>query len=122
MVDHMTDHVDFPGVAGVPDACTLPTAERPLRIAEWDAFFATAVTGAGRSASQQATFRLRPDAAVAAQGADLVVRETQCCSFFTFGLIASGGGLELTVTVPPAQTPVLDAILDQALAVAGGQP
>jgi hypothetical protein len=27
----------------VPDACTLPTAEQPLRLAEFDELFATAV-------------------------------------------------------------------------------
>jgi len=108
---------DFPRIA--EDACTLPTAEQPLRIAEWDELFATAVTGSGRPAAEQAIFRLRPDAAVAARAADLTVRETQCCSFFTFGLIASGGGLDLTVKVPSAQTPVLDALLDQALAAGG---
>ena len=102
-------------------SCTLPTAERPLRSAEWAGLLASAGTGARRTAAQQATLRLRPDPAVAARAGDLAVRETQCCSFFTFGLIASGGGLELTVTVPPAQTAVLDALLDQAArAVAGG--
>ena len=91
----------------------MPTAEQPLRIAEWDELIATAVTGVGRPAAEQAIVRLRPDPAVAARAGDLAVRETQCCSFFTFGLIASGGGLELTVTVPPAQTAVLDALLDR---------
>ena len=118
IVDDMTDRMDLLGVA---DACTLPTAEQPLRIAEWDDFFATAVIGADRTAAQQARFRLRPDAELAARAADLTVRETLCCSFFSFGLIASGGGLELTVTVPAAQTPVLDALLEQAKAIAGGQ-
>ncbi|MFC7479812.1 hypothetical protein ACFQX7_06905 [Luedemannella flava] len=28
--------------AWAPEACTLPTAERPLRLAEFDALFATA--------------------------------------------------------------------------------
>ena len=50
-----------------------------------------------------------------------MVRETQCCSFFIFGLTASGSGLELTVTVPPAQAPVLDALVNQATAMAEGQ-
>jgi len=106
----VTDPINF---LGVVDACTLPNAAQPLRSAEWEDLLATAVTGADRTAAQQATFRLRPDADVAARAADLSVRETQCCSFFTFGLIASGGGLELTVTVPPEQTAVLDALLDR---------
>jgi len=102
--------------------CTLPSVERPLRIAEWEELFVTAVTGAHRTTAEQATFRLRRDPALAAQVADLTVRETRCCSFFTFGLIASGGGLELTVTVPPAQTPVLDALCNEAAAWDEGQP
>jgi len=102
-------------------SCTLPTAERPLRAAEWGDLLASAATAVRRTAAQQATVRLRPDPAVAARAGDLAVRETQCCSFFTFGLIASGGGLELTVTVPAAQTAVLDALLEQATrAVTGG--
>jgi hypothetical protein len=102
-------------------SCTLPTAERPLRAAEWDDLLASAATAVRRTAAQQAAVRLRPDPAVAARAGDLAVRETQCCSFFTFGLMASGGGLELTVTVPPAQTAVLDALLEQAArAVTGG--
>jgi len=32
----------------VPDACTLPTAERPLRLAELDDLFATAVRAVHR--------------------------------------------------------------------------
>jgi len=84
--------------------------------------FVTAVTGAHRTTAEQATFRLRPDPALAARVADLTVRETQCCSFFTFGLMASGGRLELTVAVPPAQTAVLDALFHQGAALAEGQP
>ena len=105
----MTDRIEL---LGMVDACTLPTVEQPLRIAEWHEFIATAVIEVGRSAAVQAILQLRPDPAVAARAGDLAVRETQCCSFFTFGLIASGGGLELTVTVPPAQAAVLDALLD----------
>ena len=101
--------------------CTLPSTERPLRIAEWEGLFVTAVTGAHRTTAERATFRLRPDPALAARVADLTVRETRCCSFFTFGLIASGGGLDLTVTVPPAQTPVLDALFHRATPLAEGQ-
>ena len=110
IVDGMTDRIELLGVA---DACTLPTVEQPLRIAEWHEFMAAAVIGVDRPAAGQAIVRLRPDPAVAARAGDLAVRETQCCSFFTFGLIASGGSLELTVTVPPEQTAVLDALLDR---------
>ncbi|MFD6394998.1 hypothetical protein [Nocardia sp. NPDC060259] len=33
----------------VPDACTLPTVEQPIRVAEFDRFFAESVHGMGRA-------------------------------------------------------------------------
>ena len=104
-----------------PDACALPTADRPLRLAEWDELFAAATTGVRRSDPNRATFQLHPDPAVAAQAADLTVRETQCCSFFTFDLMATGGELQLTVTVPTEHVPVLDALAGRAAPVTGGR-
>lgn len=47
---------------------------------------------------------------MAAQAAGLVVRETACCSFFTFTLTATGGALELGVAVPDSHVEVLDAL------------
>jgi hypothetical protein len=44
----------------VPSACTLPTAEQPLRVAEFDALFATA-TSAERVAPGELRFALPPD-------------------------------------------------------------
>lgn len=40
---------------------------------------------------------------MAAQAADLAVRETGCCSFFTFSLITTGGSLWLETSVPDSQ-------------------
>ena len=98
----------------VPHSCTLPTAEQPLRVAEFDDLFATAVTGAARPAPERLTLRLEPTPSVAAAAADLVVRETGCCSFFTFALTAAGGELTLDVTVDAAHVAVLDAIARRA--------
>ena len=94
----------------VPEACTLPTAERPLRVAEFDRLFAAA-TMAERLGPTQARIALPSSPEVAAQAADLVVRETQCCSFFTFSLVATGGQLHLDVAVPESQVSVLDAVV-----------
>ncbi|MFI6368162.1 hypothetical protein ACIBG0_36125 [Nocardia sp. NPDC050630] len=62
---------------GVPDACTLPTAEQPIRVAEFDRFFAESVS--------RRPDRTRLDLLVAVDaepaGGDLAVRETGCCSF-----------------------------------------
>ena len=103
----------------VPDACTLPTVEQPLRTTAFDDLFGQAVTAVDRVENQRARLVLRPDPAVAARVADLMVRETDCCSFFEFTLSATGGALTLDVTVPPAQIPVLDVLLDRARTAAG---
>ena len=97
-----------------PDACTLPTADRPFRIAQFDALFADDVTDVHRSAPDRARFTLRPDPATAARAADLSVRETACCSFFEFTLSATGGRLTLTVATPPEHVAVLDAFVKRA--------
>ena len=94
-----------------PEACTLPTVERPLRIAEFDRLFATAAAPVERLGPQIARIVLPPRPELAADAANLVVRETQCCSFFAFALTATGGRLHLDVTVPENQIEVLDAIV-----------
>jgi hypothetical protein len=91
------------------EACTLPTAERPTRLAEFDDLFAR-VRGVTRAEPTRLALELEPRADVAARCADLVVRETECCSFFTFALVATGGSVRLEVTVPGAHTGVLDAL------------
>lgn len=98
----------------VPTACTLPTAEQPLRLAEFDALFAADVTDVQQSSSDTALLTLRPDPSVAARAADLAVRETACCSFFEFTLTATGGQLTLQIRTPAAQIEVLDALADRA--------
>ena len=100
----------------VPDACTLPTAEQPLRAREFDELFRDATTGVQRVDAQRARLVLRPEPGVAARAADLAVRETQCCSFFGFTLSATGGELTMDITAPPGQVDVLDALVDRARA------
>jgi len=97
-----------------PDACTLPTAERPLRIASFDQFFAGAVRAVTRPGPDRLRLDLRPGPEVAARAAELAAAETECCSFFTFALTASGGGLTLDVSVPDGQVAVLDALTRRA--------
>jgi hypothetical protein len=97
----------------------LPTPQRPLRLAEFDELFTTAVWSVERLDRRQVRLELAPEAAVAARAADLLVRETQCCSFFTFTLTATGGQVSLEVAVPDGQVEVLDALTDRAVAGAG---
>ena len=103
----------------MPEACTLPTVERPLRLAEFDELFATSVLSVERLDPARLRLRLEPDASVAARAADLMVRETGCCSFFAFTLTAAGGTVQLDVAVPAAQVGVLDALADRAAAGTG---
>jgi hypothetical protein len=89
------------------EACTLPTVDRPVRQAE----FSWLLARAEMSWVDQTTLQLRLPPETAATVADLIVRETRCCSFFTFALIATAGKLRLDVTVPEAHADVLDAMV-----------
>lgn len=99
-----------------PADCTLPTAERPVRSAEFGELFRAAVTGAERIGPQQLRLTLRRDRQVAAQAAQLATAETECCSFFTFTLTVANDSLALDVSVPPARVAILDALAGQARA------
>jgi len=103
----------------VPDACTLPTAEQPLRAKEFDDLFRDAVTAVRRIDTGRARLVFRAEPALAARAADLAVRETRCCSFFGFALTATGGELTLDITAPPSQVAVLDALFNKARSAAG---
>jgi hypothetical protein len=95
------------GEQWVPDACTLPTAERPLRIAEFDDLFA-AVLRAVRRAPTRLDLVLPP--AMEADARDLAQRESQCCSFFEFAFEPTDDGVVMRIEVPPSQIEVLDSI------------
>lgn len=101
-----------------PRSCTLPTAEQPLRVAEFDELFSRFVRRVERVEPGRVRLELEPAAEVAARAADLVVRETACCSFFTFTLTATGGALVLEISVPGGQVAVLDALTTRAAGTA----
>ncbi|MET7401518.1 hypothetical protein ABZS66_49360 [Dactylosporangium sp. NPDC005572] len=99
----------------VPDACTLPTAERPLRLAEFDALFTTAVRDVETVSPTRARMLLTGPAGLEAAVRDLAARETQCCSFFTFTVTPQPpDSLVLDIEVPPAHTGVLAALVGRA--------
>lgn len=116
MTDELGLHPDF-----APDACTLPTAERPVRTAEFEQLFADAVTDVEHRAPGDLRLVLRATEEYAARAARLAARETACCSFFTFTLILGAGTAELGVTTEPGHERVLDALASVARAHAGGQ-
>lgn len=93
----------------VPDACTLPTAERPLRVAEFDALFADALLGVDRQGPGRV--RLVLDGAAEDRARELARRETGCCSFFTFAFHGDGRGrLLMDVSAPDEHAAVVDAL------------
>ena len=99
-----------------PAACTLPTAARPLRLAEFDALFAAAVRGVDRPGPTRLSLTLADAPGRAEQVRDLTAREGACCSFFAFDLTA-GDPMRLDISVPPAHRVVLDAL---AARITGG--
>jgi hypothetical protein len=108
-----SSEVDVPE-SWVSQSCTLPTAERPLRVAEFDRLFTDAVRGADRPSRTRLKLDLEPSAEKAAQAAGLMVSETACCSFFTFTLTSTGGALELEIAVPDSHVEVLDVLAARA--------
>src|SRR5215471_11066558 len=101
-------------LAWVRQACTLPTAERPVRVAEFDELFASALHGQQRLAPTRLRWRLDPAAEPAIR--DLAGRETECCSFFSFTVTPAGEAVQVDVEVPAAQAGVLDALAGRAAA------
>ena len=95
-------------VGWVPEACTLPTVDRPLRLSEFDELFTTALLLQERTAEQRLRWRLDP--ATDATVRDLSARESECCSFFAFTITADRTDLTVDVEVPPAHVDVLDAL------------
>ncbi|MDG6107998.1 hypothetical protein [Dactylosporangium aurantiacum] len=110
----------------VPDACTLPTVEQPLRLAEFDALFSTAVRAVETVTPTHARLRLSGPAGLAATVRDLAARETACCSFFAFTVAVTGqpagGGeaLTLDVRVPDRYADVLASLAGRAAAALQG--
>lgn len=118
-VERMTDQVS-PGLAWVPDACTLPTTEQPLRLAEFDALFTDAVRDAERLSTQRQRIALAAGPDLEGTVLDLTAREAGCCSFFTFTITShTPGQVQLDIEVPIDHIDVLDALADRAAAVRG---
>ena len=96
----------------VPDTCTLPTVERPLRLAEFDDLFATVLLSQQRIAPTRLRWHLDPTAQQRAR--DLAARESSCCSFFSFAFTKVGDELHVEIGVPAGQVAVLDALAGRA--------
>lgn len=96
----------------VPSSCTLPTAERPLRVAEFDDVF-RASTSVERPSPEHMQL-LIADASRLEEVQDLARREASCCSFFVFDVAAVDESVSLDVRVPVEHVDVLDALARRA--------
>jgi hypothetical protein len=110
----------------VPEACTLPTTERPSRQAAFDDLFRFTVRAVELLAPTRVRMRLAGSAGLTASVRELTAAETACCSFFAFTITPlppNPGDVEtvmLDVRVPDAYTPVLDALVRRASSTAEG--
>lgn len=104
------------GLSWAPvDACTLPTAEQPLRVAEFAELFAASLRGVERVSPTR--LRLELDAAAEAAARDLAARESGCCGFFSFTFGPAGADtVGMEVGVPDDRSEVLDGLAAQATA------
>lgn len=96
----------------VPDACSLPSIDRPLRIAEFDQFFAGGVRLLRRPAPARLELLLTDEAEPV--GRDLAARESTCCSLFTFDFAVTTDGVVMGVEVPGSSVDVLDVFAVRA--------
>lgn len=94
--------------------CTLSETARLTRAAEFSQLFADTVRRVERPEPTRLRLELETGAESAGRTAELIAAETECCSFFTFTLIAMAGSLVLEATVPQAQTSELDALAERA--------
>lgn len=91
-----------------PAACTLPTAEQPLRLVEFDVFFRTAVRRSTRTSTTRLDLVILGEFEAIAR--DLAERETRCCSFFRFEFRPAADDLVMCIGVPKDHLDVLDAL------------
>ena len=102
----------------MPGACTLPTAERPLRVAEFEELFATALRGQQRLSPTRRPWRLDPAAEQAAR--DLTVRRANAARSFPLRLPGQTAGCTSRGRARSVAD-VLDALADQAAAARSGR-
>ena len=105
-------------------SCTLPTAEQPLRAAEFDELFAASLRAVDHPSASPTRARLvlAGDETLTARVQRLVDAETACCSFFTFtltplqgpGAVAGETVVVLDIAVPTTRSPVLAALVARA--------
>ncbi|MEU6548622.1 hypothetical protein [Streptomyces sp. NPDC046859] len=107
-------------LAWVPQSCTLPTEERPLRVAEWDPLFSERLMSQSRPQPLHLRLTLEGGQGVEDRVRDLAERESGSCSFFTFTTSTAADVLQLDISVDQAHEAVLNALAART-ATAGEQ-
>lgn len=102
----------------VPESCSLPTVEQPLRVAEFDRLFKSVLRSA-RASATRLDLVLSSDAEAPAR--DLAAREVACCSFFRFEFASAGSDVVMRTEVPESRADVLDALEARVRAVAADE-
>ena len=90
-----------------PEACILPTSDVPPRVAEFTELFTSSLVSVDRRSAMSLRLVLAGPAEATVR--DLVRRESECCSFFSFG-VSAGAKVVVDVGVPEAHVEVLDGL------------
>ncbi|MEU1107203.1 hypothetical protein ABZ408_40660 [Streptomyces tibetensis] len=106
-------------LAWVPQSCTLPTEERPLRVAEWDGLFAERLASLSRPGPLRLHLDLAGGPGVEERVRDLVEWESGCCSFLSFTVTPGEDLIGLDIAVDQQHEAVLEALA--ARTAVGGQ-
>ncbi len=101
------------------EACTLPSVDRPLRVADFDALFAAHLVRAERTEPTTARLVMAGGPGVADRVQRLADAESSCCSFFHFTVADRGDEVVLGISVPTMYTDVLAGLVSRAAAALG---
>jgi hypothetical protein len=91
--------------------------EQPLRVAEFDELFHTAVQRSARPRQTGLEVVITPESELRAR--DLAERETGCCSFFRFEFHHADDGVLMRIDVPETHVDVLDALEARVSTIVG---
>lgn len=100
-----------------PESCSLPTVERPLRERDFEALFRDGLRSTASVSPVRVELILCRESLAMAER--LAAKESDCCSFFRFGLTDDGEHVLMTVEVPDRHADVLAALLASAERAAG---
>ncbi|MGW3897441.1 MerR family transcriptional regulator [Micromonospora profundi] len=119
----VTDEHPAAGDTWVPESCRLPTVEQPVRLAEFDRFFAESVRRLDRPSARHLRLHLTGTAEAEHAARDLSARESACCSFFTFDVTRHGpDAVTFDVQVPESRVGILDALANRVRAAGRATP